>query len=817
MSVNNEQRNFPNGSRLGPYEIAASIGAGGMGEVFRARDTRLNRDVAVKVLPKDFVADADRLRRFEQEAKMLAVLNHPNVLTIHDAGVHEGAPYLVSELLEGKTLREEMDGGALPVRKATEYALQIAHGLAAAHGKRVVHRDLKPENIFVTEDDRVKILDFGLAKLRPNPKSADAATMRRAAAADIDITEPGMVLGTPAYMSPEQVRGEAADHRADIFAFGCVLYEMLSRTRAFRRSTPVESMNAVLNDAPLELRTTNPNIPLALVRIVERCLEKQPDSRFQSAKDLAFAIEAVHDKGHPTLDGSQRDTSMNSRQRQVVFVIAILALCAVGAGWWLTRPRGATPASPSTGRRITSLAVLPFVNLSRDADQEYFVDGVTELLCTDLAGVSALRKVPSRTTIMQFKRTTRKIPEIAAELGVNAIVTGSVQIEGDLVVISVQLIEGATDHQLWATNYERQVSSLLRLKTELARSITAEINVQLTPQEQTRLARVRPRSPEALTNYFRGRELLNRQTFADLTNSLGCFQRALQIEPDFSEAVAGTANAYASLSSVFVAPRDAMPPARTNALVALRLDETSAEAHFVLGFILLTFDYDFVGAEKEFDRALAINPNYADAYDGRALLRQCEGRMTEAIAADETAFQLDPLSMRIGANYVSCYTLAGELDRAIRVGKEIRRLHQEKLKRDNHLAASWLGFSYSLSGDPNAAISILEPICSPKEQERLAMAMAALGHAFALAGQKDSARRTLTALEQIANERYVCVYEIAVVYAALGEPDRAFEWLYKALAARADCIPFTKFDPRLKSLHPDPRFRQLLKDIGLDK
>src|SRR6266568_1272364 len=301
------------GSSLNQYRIIATIGAGGMGEVFRARDTRLNRDVAVKVLPKDFVADANCLRRFEQEAKTLATLNHPNILTIYDAGLHEGAPYLVSELLEGKTLRDETNGGALPVRKAVEYALQIANGLAAAHGKGIIHRDLKPENIFVTNDGRVKVLDFGLAKLcNPSPAlrppsplggerdgvrdESDVPTIRIDAAAIINTTEPGMVLGTPAYMSPEQVRGEPADHRADIFAFGCVLYEMLSGTRAFRGDTPVASMNAVLSEEPPEVDTRNPDVPPALDRVVRRCLEKQADNRFQTAKDLAFAIEVASDR-----------------------------------------------------------------------------------------------------------------------------------------------------------------------------------------------------------------------------------------------------------------------------------------------------------------------------------------------------------------------------------------------------------------------------------------------------------------------------------------------------------------------------------------
>src|SRR5437867_9815352 len=306
------------GTSLNQYRIIASIGAGGMGEVFRARDTRLNRDVALKVLPKDFAADADRLRRFEQEAKTLAALNHPNVLTIHDAGVHEGAPYLVRELLEGQTLREVLGStamAALPVRKAMEYALQIAHGLAAAHDRLIIHRDLNPENIFVTKDGRVKILDFGLAKLRPGSAGvlagqsrakelagrdagapSEMTTSRIDADTIINATEPGMLLGTPAYMSPEQVRGEPADHRADIFAFGCVLYEMLSGTRAFRRDTPVASMNAVLSEEPPEVDTRNPDVPLALDRVVRRCLEKQADNRFQTAKDLAFAIEVASDR-----------------------------------------------------------------------------------------------------------------------------------------------------------------------------------------------------------------------------------------------------------------------------------------------------------------------------------------------------------------------------------------------------------------------------------------------------------------------------------------------------------------------------------------
>ena len=392
MSAHTEQGNFPKGSRLGPYEITSSIGAGGMGEVFRARDTRLNRDVAIKVLPKDFASDADRLRRFEQESKTLAALNHPNVLTVFDAGVHENAPYLVSELLEGRTLREEINGGAVSVRKATEYALQIAHGLAAAHGKGIIHRDLKPENIFVTKDARVKILDFGLAKLKdPSPRPSPLGGERenkRVATVDahtiVNTTEPGVVLGTPAYMAPEQVRGEAADHRADIFAFGCVLYEMLAGTRAFRRDTPVESMNAVLNEEPPELSSSKPLIPLALEQVVRRCLDKSPDRRFQTAADLGFTLQTYSGLAVSPSTGA-RPTHVQRGARTALAIGAVVVLVILGFLFGRTQRRSASTEAHAPdwrGDRLVGPAVGFTPRLSPDGKEIAFsvmVDGLNQL------------------------------------------------------------------------------------------------------------------------------------------------------------------------------------------------------------------------------------------------------------------------------------------------------------------------------------------------------------------------------------------------------------------------------------------------------
>jgi serine/threonine protein kinase/Tol biopolymer transport system component len=366
------------GSSLNQYQITGTVGAGGMGQVYRAHDSRLNRDVAIKVLPKGFAADADRLRRFDGEAKTLAALNHPNVLSIFDTGIHEGAPYLVSELLEGKTLRAEMDNGALPVRKATDYALQIAQALAAAHGKGVVHRDLKPENIFVTKDSRVKVLDFGLAKLRdPSPGFGRASPTEADPTVDADAptvvqstrndsTEPGRVLGTPGYMSPEQVRGESADHRADIFALGCILHEMLAGAPAFRRDTVVESMSAVLRDEPPDLTLTNPSVPPSLERLVRRCLEKEPDNRFQSAKDLAFALENIAGASSSSVQALPRSVRPMHRRAITWFVALGVALLLVLGGGFLILRSPSAPASQPTVRLL--LAPSPGYRLRGQAD-----------------------------------------------------------------------------------------------------------------------------------------------------------------------------------------------------------------------------------------------------------------------------------------------------------------------------------------------------------------------------------------------------------------------------------------------------------------
>jgi len=442
-----------------------------MGEVYRAQDIRLGREVAVKVLPAAFSADPDRLRRFEQEARAASALNHPNILTIHDIGTHGGAPHVVSELLEGNTLRERLDGSALPVRKATDYAIQIANGLAAAHEKGIVHRDLKPENLFVTKDGRVKILDFGLAKLtRPEAASGPQTQVPTVTAG----TEPGVVMGTVGYMSPEQVRGHPADQRSDIFSFGAILYEMVTGRRAFQRDTAAETMTAILKEEPSGLSEVSARVAPALERIVQHCLEKAPEERFQSARDLAFALRDA-------LSESATSKALPAAPRfrfrlGVPFVLAASLLAAVVL-WLLWRDVGGfrgRSLSQAGAPQIQSLAVLPFQNLSRDPEQEYFADGMTEALIADLAKIRALRVI-SRTSAMQYKDVKKPLPQIARELNVEAVVEGSVLRSGDRVRITAQLIHAPTDRHLWADSYERDLKDVLALQSEVARAIAQEI------------------------------------------------------------------------------------------------------------------------------------------------------------------------------------------------------------------------------------------------------------------------------------------------------------------------------------------------------
>lgn len=780
-----------------------------MGEVWRAHDSRLGRDVAIKVLPPEFASDENRLRRFEQEARTLAALNHPNVLAIYDTGLHEGTPYLVSELLEGRTLREEVDHGALSQRKAVDYALQVAHGLAAAHAKGIVHRDLKPENIFVTKDGRVKVLDFGLAKTvrRASEVNLDAATEVQPQQA----TQPGAVLGTPSYMSPEQIRGQEVDHRADLFAFGAILYEMLSGKRAFRRNTSVETMNAILNEEPAELIQSNPNVPVALNRIVQRCLEKNLERRFQSASDLCFALEPSSNESTPARGDQFSSTrkpipdSGPRTRRAAALSLVVLLVVALTVSLFLK--------FGSRTSRITSLAVKPFDDFSGDTNNAYLSDGMTEALCAALGNISALR-VPGRSSVMRYKGGPKSIQEIARDLKVDAVIEGSIQRRGTRILVTVQLVEAASDRHLWATTYERDLSDFFKVQSEVARDIAAEIKVRVTPGDTTRLASAHTAKADVVEAYLKGRYHWNKRNTEGFKRGLEYLNQALETDPGYALAYAGIASTYVLLGHELYCvtpPRDAYPKAIAAALDALKRDSTLAEAHSVLADSYFRYDGDWAAAEREHKRAIELNPNYATAYQWYSHFLLPMGRVEDSLAASLRALELEPLSLIINLHLGWHYLYVRDLDRAI-----------TQLQATLDLAPSFavarlfLGQAYEQKGRFEAAIAEFEQ--GVRLSGRNPVHLAALAHAFAASGRRAEAEKLLEELKEASEQRYIPSYEIAVIYSGLKQNEQALTWLERAHEQRdSSWLVDVGLDPRFQELHTHPRFVELLKKLGLPK
>jgi serine/threonine protein kinase/tetratricopeptide (TPR) repeat protein len=784
------------GDRLGPYEVVSPLGRGGMGEVYQGRDPRIGRDVAIKVLPESFTNDRERLARFEREARSAGVLNHPNVVVVYDVGERDGSPYIVSELLEGQTLRERLSEGPVPVGTAVDYAGQIARGLSAAHDKGIVHRDLKPENIFITRDDRVKILDFGLAKLTQRERAGTDVTEASTLTAGTDA---GVALGTVGYMSPEQVRGLPADSRSDIFSFGAVLYEMLSGRRAFRSGSHVETMNAILKEDPPPLDQGRGALSSALERVVRRCLEKEPAKRFQSASDVPFALVEASTPLAVALPGSRPALP----RRLILAAGAVMALATAILLWRRLPP--SAPSVAGTRPRFSSLAVLPLANFSGDKEQEYFSDGMTEALISDLAQVSALRVI-SRTSVMQYKGTRKALRQIAAELGVDAVIEGSVMRAGDRVRITAQLIDGKTDQHLWAHDYQRDLRDVLALQADVARSIAQAVRATLTPREEAKLATVRPIDPSAQEAYLKGRYFLGEGTEDSIVKAIGYFRRSIEKDPLGARGYAGLADAYSGLRSIYRSPHQVMPQAKAAAVKAVELDESLAEGHVSLGFVRMFYDFDWKASETEFRRAIDLNPSLADAHDGLALFLMANDRHAEASEEIERARQLDPLSPIVLGDASWVYYGARRYDRALELARQ-----WVELEPNSPWSHTYLGLALEKTGHVDEAIHELETAAA---HDRSVTILEWLGSAYAAAGRTADARRILAELTGRAEKRYVCPYEIATVYAGLGEKDAAFQWLQKGIEERADCMPWIRADSKLDVLRSDPRFAGILRGVG---
>jgi len=790
------------GTRLGPYEILSPLGAGGMGEVYKARDTRLGREVAVKVLPAGLWADPDRLRRFEQEARAAGLLNHPNITTVYDVGEHQDAPYVVQELLEGETLRSALARGSLSPREAIDDAVQIARGLFAAHQKGIVHRDLKPENLFLTADGRVKILDFGLAKLvQPEPPSSPQTEIPTESPA----TEPGAVLGTAGYMSPEQLRGKPADARSDIFAFGAVLYEMLSGRRAFTGESAADAMLSVLKEDPLDRPITKSNISPDLERVVRRCLEKSPEQRFQSARDLGFELEEIAAISQARRSGVGRELARRPGFRLAVAGLAIVLVLAVlatntGLRRWISASLGAG--------RISSVAVLPLRNVSGEPSQDYFADGMTEALTADLAQIAAL-KVISGTSAMQYKGTKKPLRQIAQELGVDAVLEGSVARVGNRVRVTSELINASSDTHIWAKTFERDLQDVLALQAEVAREVARQVEVELTAAERARLTQKRRIEPRAYEAYLLGRFFLDRGTEEDLKKALDQFTRALEIDKNYAAPYAGIASYYAVLPFYSaLSPAEVFPKARDAARRSVELDPNLAEAHASLAYIHAYYEWDWTTAEQEFRRALQLRPNHADVHFSYSRFLAAAGRRDEALAEIRRAQDLDPLSLSLKANIALLSYFHGQYDGALQELLELRKLDP------NAPIVHWgIGLVYEQKRMHPEAIASIQKATSLSASLNFASSLA---HVHAVAGEAAEARTVLDKLRERSRRSYVPSYYSALIHAGLGETDSAFEWLERAYQERSTVLAYLRLDPRLAPLRSDPRFADLLRRTGRD-
>ncbi|MGH9364573.1 MAG: protein kinase domain-containing protein [Thermoanaerobaculia bacterium] len=749
------------GTRLGPYEILGALGAGGMGEVYRARDTRLGREVAVKVVSEQLGSDPELLSRFEREARAVAALSHPNILTIHDFGRDQGISYAVTELLEGETLRVRMAHSSLTWQKAVEIGIAVADGLAAAHSRGIIHRDLKPENIFLTSDGRVKVLDFGLARWKPAAPSEDKTSAPTEAA-----TEPGIVLGTVGYMSPEQIRGQAADVPSDVFSLGCVLFEMGAGRRAFSGHTSAETMAAILKDDTPELSSGAPDAPEELSRIVTRCLDKNPEQRFQSARDLAFDLRAV-----------------------------------------LNRSATSKVSSGKTRKSIDSLAVLPLSNAGGDPETEYLSDGITETLINSLSRLPDLC-VMARSTVFRYKGRDVDALEAGRELRVRAVLTGRVLHRGDSLVVKAELVDLTDGSQLWGEQYSRKISDIFAVQEEIARQILEALRVKLTGEEKEGVTRRYTESSEAYRLYLKGRFYWNKRTSEGVRRGIEYFSRAIEADPEYALAYAGLADGYNILGFYTVLPaREAFPKAKAAASKALEIDGSLAEARASLAYARHYYDWDWAEAEREYRRAIELNPGYPTVHSFYANCLTTMGRHEEALAESGRAQELDPLSLIITTGGGWMYYFARRYDDAM-------RQIQKALEMDaTFVPAHWfLGLAYEQKGMDRDAVEELRKAVEFSGGGTLMMA--ALAHAHAAFGRRSEAEKMIGELEALSAKKYVSPYYVALIHAALGDPDSAFRCLEKAYEERSHGLTFLKVDPQVDPLRSDPRYQDLLRRVG---
>ena len=785
------------GSRLGVYEVTAPIGEGGMGEVYRARDTKLNRDVALKVLPDAFAADPGRLARFEREAQTLASLNHPHIAAIYGLEESGGVSALVMELVEGEDLSQRIARGAVPLDEALPIARQIAEALEAAHDRGIIHRDLKPANVKVRLDGTVKVLDFGLAKAMEPLAAASASAPMSPTLTTPAMTQAGMILGTAAYMSPEQTRGKVVDKRADIWAFGCVLYEMLTGQRAFRGDDMSDVIASVLRDTP-DLQALPETTPTTVRRLLDRCLERDPRLRL---RDIGEARVVLSDSStqdsmrNPTTDGA---THVRRGRLALMpwFVAAAILIMAMGA---LVVWRGLPGARSAATGPIDSVVVLPFSNASGNSDGEYLSDGITDSVINSLAKLGKVRVVP-RGVAFSYKGHMSDLPAIARALNVRAIVTGRVAERGDTLVVSAELMDVATISQTWGDQYTRKMADIFALQEDVARDIAKGLRLRLAGDDESKLAKRVTTDPEAYRLFLRGDFEWDKSTIPGWTSAIRFYQEAIDRDPQFAAPHVGVASSYLFLGAFGgLTQSDAFPKARTHVLRALQIDDTSGKAHDILASIKWLYDWDDTGAEAEFLRGHALDPNVDDF--GYGIYLSSKGRDAESIGEMQRAVAANPGKTSTHVFLARALADAGRLEDGLR---EV--LKYVDTGPNTRLLAGDIYFRLGRLAEAEAAYR--------KAAEVLHVPGAGLVAVHVRMGRPVDAERVFREAVALEGQGRLQAADIAQMCAALDRKDEAFRWLDKALGRRAAFLKTLRSMFLLNRLHSDPRWADLERRIA---